>query len=106
VTAVTEVSFRAARRADVPAIVALLADDELGATREIVGEDTDAAYWAAFEAIDADPRNVLVVADQDDEVVGPCTSPSSRRSPGAARSAPRSKGYASAPIGAPPASAT
>jgi GNAT superfamily N-acetyltransferase len=70
VTAVTEVSFRAARRADVPAIVALLADDELGATREIVGEDTDAAYWAAFEAIDADPRNVLVVADQDDEVVG------------------------------------
>ncbi|WP_329108577.1 GNAT family N-acetyltransferase [Micromonospora sp. NBC_01699] len=65
----TEISFRAARRTDVPAIVALLADDELGATREIVGEDTDAAYWAAFEAIDADPRNVLVVAEQGGEVV-------------------------------------
>ncbi|WP_326560162.1 GNAT family N-acetyltransferase [Micromonospora sp. NBC_01796] len=66
----TQTSFRAARRTDVPAIVALLADDELGATREIVGEGTDAAYWAAFEAIDADPRNVLVVADEGGEVVG------------------------------------
>lgn len=65
-----EIIYRIAGRTDVPAIVALLADDELGATREIVGEEVDAAYWAAFEAIDADPRNVLVVADHDGEVVG------------------------------------
>jgi GNAT superfamily N-acetyltransferase len=69
-TAVTEVSFRPARRADVPAIVALLADDELGASREIVGEEVDAAYWAAFEAVDADPRNVLIVADLGGAVLG------------------------------------
>ncbi|MFK3980473.1 GNAT family N-acetyltransferase [Micromonospora sp. NPDC050397] len=62
--------YRVAGRTDVPAIVALLADDELGATREIVGEEVDAAYWAAFEAIDADPRNVLIVADHHGEVVG------------------------------------
>jgi GNAT superfamily N-acetyltransferase len=65
-----EILFRPARRADVPAIVGLLADDELGAGRETVSEEVDAAYWAAFEAIDLDPRNVLVVADRDGEVVG------------------------------------
>ncbi|HEY0697459.1 MAG TPA: GNAT family N-acetyltransferase [Micromonospora sp.] len=65
-----EIVFRPAVRADVPAVVALLAEDELGATRETVGEEVDAAYWAAFDAIDADPRNVLVVADRAGEVVG------------------------------------
>jgi GNAT superfamily N-acetyltransferase len=67
---VSEIIFRAARRANVPAIVALLADDVLGAGREAVAEEVDAAYWAAFEAIDGDPRNVLVVADRGGEVVG------------------------------------
>ncbi|MBO4209482.1 GNAT family N-acetyltransferase [Micromonospora echinofusca] len=66
----SDVAFREARQSDVPAIVALLADDRLGAGREVVGEDVDAAYWAAFDAIDADPRNVLVVADVDGDVVG------------------------------------
>ncbi len=65
-----DVVFRVAGRADVPAVVALLADDTLGAARETVGEDVDAAYWRAFEAIDADPRNLLVVADRGGEVVG------------------------------------
>jgi GNAT superfamily N-acetyltransferase len=67
---VDDVVFRVAGRADVPAVVALLADDTLGAARETVGEDVDAAYWRAFEAIDADPRNLLVVADRGGEVVG------------------------------------
>jgi GNAT superfamily N-acetyltransferase len=62
--------IRQARRSDVPAIVALLADDDIGAGRETVGEDVDAAYWNAFDAIDADPRNALVVAEVDGEVVG------------------------------------
>jgi GNAT superfamily N-acetyltransferase len=66
----TEVIFRPAVRADVPAVVALLADDPLGAARETVSEDVDAAYWRAFDAIDADPRNTLVVADLDGAVVG------------------------------------
>ncbi|MEH1013029.1 GNAT family N-acetyltransferase [Micromonospora sp. CPCC 206060] len=65
-----DVVFREAQRSDVPAIVALLADDRFGVSREVVGEDVDAAYWAAFDAIDADPRNVLVVADVDGDVVG------------------------------------
>jgi GNAT superfamily N-acetyltransferase len=64
------VIFREARRADVPVIVSLLAADPLGAGRETVGEDVDEAYWRAFEAIDADPRNALIVADLDGEVLG------------------------------------
>jgi GNAT superfamily N-acetyltransferase len=58
--------FRTATRDDVPAIVALLADDVIGAGHE--GE-TD-AYWTAFAEIAADPRNHLIVADVDGEVAG------------------------------------
>ncbi len=62
----TEVTFRPAVRDDVPAIVALLADDVIGAGRE--GESD--AYLTAFDAIAADPRNHLVVADIGGEVAG------------------------------------
>ena len=60
-------TFRAATAADVPAIVALLADDVLGAAREAPG---DPAYAAAFAAIAADPNQLLAVADIDGRVVG------------------------------------
>jgi GNAT superfamily N-acetyltransferase len=62
----TFATFRPAVRADVPAIVSLLADDVIGAGRE---GDTE-AYWSAFEEISADPRNQLIVADVDGEVAG------------------------------------
>jgi GNAT superfamily N-acetyltransferase len=62
-------SFRLARRADLRAIVELLADDALGRTREEVGEPLPAPYEAAFEAIAADPNNELIVACRGDRVV-------------------------------------
>ncbi|MCR8722822.1 GNAT family N-acetyltransferase [Frigidibacter sp. ROC022] len=52
--------FRDARRADVPAVVALLRDDALGAGRETAGPET---YLAAFDEMAADPRNRLVVGE-------------------------------------------
>jgi GNAT superfamily N-acetyltransferase len=67
--------FRAAGRRDVPVILELLADDDISRERGFgapVPEEVDAAIWAAFEAIDADPNNELVVADDDGEVVGTC----------------------------------
>ena len=64
----TAVIVRRATREDVPAIVALLVDDPLGASRETQGEH--AAYLTAFEAIDADPAHELVVVDDGGEVVG------------------------------------
>jgi hypothetical protein len=59
--------LREARREDVPAIVALLADDTLGAGRE---GPLDDAYWAAWEQIAADPRSRLLVAETAGRVVG------------------------------------
>lgn len=73
---VSDVSFRVAVRADLPAILALLADDDLGATREAPGAaaagEPDPAYQRAFEQIEADPRNELIVADDAGVVVGTC----------------------------------
>ncbi|GAA1868258.1 GNAT family N-acetyltransferase [Asanoa iriomotensis] len=66
----TDLIFRSALRADVPAIVGLLADDPLGSARETVSEEVDAAYWEAFDALDGDPRNTVVVAELAGEIVG------------------------------------
>ncbi|WP_433272044.1 GNAT family N-acetyltransferase [Actinosynnema sp. CS-041913] len=60
--------IRCATAADVPAIVALLADDEIGAHRET--PDDLSPYLRSFAAIDASPRESLVVAERDGEVVG------------------------------------
>ncbi|GLW94562.1 GNAT family acetyltransferase [Actinokineospora globicatena] len=61
------VLIRPARAEDVPAIVAMLADDPLGAARESPG---DPRYDEAFAEIAADERQVLVVAEADGGVVG------------------------------------
>lgn len=65
-----DLRVRRARRADVPAIVAMLADDSLGAVREQLADPLPEAYWRAFDAIDGDPRNRLLVAERDGAVVG------------------------------------
>jgi GNAT superfamily N-acetyltransferase len=62
------VRIRRATEDDVPAIVAMLADDALGATRE--SPDDLTPYRKAFQGIDADPNQFLAVADRDGEVVG------------------------------------
>ncbi|MFI6228303.1 GNAT family N-acetyltransferase [Micromonospora echinospora] len=64
----SDLVFRTAVRADLPAVVALLADDVLGRSREATV--VDGAYERAFDDISADPRNHLVVAEQDGELVG------------------------------------
>lgn len=61
--------IRHATRDDVPAIVALLADDEHGATREQPAADLDRGYLVAFEAIDGDPNHDLIVGTDDDGAV-------------------------------------
>ncbi|ADH68942.1 MULTISPECIES: GNAT family N-acetyltransferase [Nocardiopsis] len=62
------ITINRARAEDVAAIVAMLADDELGARREDPGNP--APYLAAFEVIDADPHQFLAVARRGDRVVG------------------------------------
>jgi GNAT superfamily N-acetyltransferase len=65
-----DVAFRAARGDDLPAIVAMLADDPLGAGREDAGTPLDPRYVEAFAAIRADPNQLLVVAERGATVVG------------------------------------
>ena len=60
--------IRRARAEDVPAIVALLADDVLGAARETPDDLTP--YLAAFKLIDADPNQHQVVAEREGTIVG------------------------------------
>jgi GNAT superfamily N-acetyltransferase len=67
---VTEEEIRPARREDVPAIVGLLADDTLGATREMLEDPLPEAYWRAWEAIERDPSTRVLVAELDGVVVG------------------------------------
>lgn len=64
------VTFRIATAADLTAIVWLLYDDEKGRLREDPSEPLAPSYIAAFEAIDADPNEELVVAEQDGRIVG------------------------------------
>jgi GNAT superfamily N-acetyltransferase len=62
------VTFRDARREDVPAVVALLADDVFSTEREAA---PDEAYLKAFEQVQSDPRSRLIVAEEEDgQVVG------------------------------------
>jgi GNAT superfamily N-acetyltransferase len=65
-----KLTIRRAVRSDVPAIVRMLADDALGAQREAYASPLPKSYYAAFEAISADPNNELVVACEGDRAIG------------------------------------
>jgi ribosomal protein S18 acetylase RimI-like enzyme len=60
-------SLRRATKADLPQILQLLADDQLGSTRE--GSDDPSPYERAFDAIDSDPAHLLVVGELGGDVV-------------------------------------
>ena len=57
---------RRAQVQDLPDIVAMLADDPLGARRERCEEPLPDSYLNAFEAIAQDPNNELAVVEGDD----------------------------------------
>lgn len=62
--------YRVARYSDLEALVAMLADDDLGAAREDSASPLNARYAEAFDAIESDPNNELIVAEQAGEPVG------------------------------------
>ncbi|MEZ0065847.1 GNAT superfamily N-acetyltransferase [Streptacidiphilus sp. MAP12-20] len=64
----TDLTFRRATREDLPAIVAMLAADSMGAGRE--NPDDLTPYQAAFDRVGEDANQHLIVADRDGEVVG------------------------------------
>lgn len=66
----SEISFRKATREDLREIVRLLADDFLGKEREKYQQPLPQTYYDAFEEIDGDENNELVVAEIDGEIIG------------------------------------
>ncbi|MFI1563668.1 GNAT family N-acetyltransferase [Streptomyces sp. NPDC020490] len=63
-----DLAIRPATADDVPAIVAMLADDPLGARRE--SPDDLSPYLAALDRLTSDPHQHLVVAEREGRVVG------------------------------------
>jgi GNAT superfamily N-acetyltransferase len=64
----SDLEIRPAAPTDIPAVVAMLADDPLGAQRE--SPDDLAPYHAAFQRLADDPNQHLVVAVREGGVVG------------------------------------
>jgi len=67
------VRLRRARREDVAAVLALLADDDLSRARGDFADAADgvtAGHLAGFAAIDVDPAQLLLVAEAGERVVG------------------------------------
>lgn len=64
------VYFRRARKEDLPVIVKLLADDELGATRERYEEKLPDEYFEAFAEIDMQKGNQIIVAVDGASIIG------------------------------------
>ncbi|WP_443147320.1 GNAT family N-acetyltransferase [Photobacterium sp. MCCC 1A19761] len=65
-----DIQFRAATKDDLETLVLMLQDDALGSQREDGTLPLNAKYLQAFEAIQADPNNQLMVAETQDRVVG------------------------------------
>ena len=64
------INFRKAARDDLVAIVSLLADDDIGQSRGVVSEPPDKRYVDAFDAINCDENQLLVVAEESNVVLG------------------------------------
>ena len=65
-----ELHFRKAQVKDIPDLVQMLSDDELGAAREDNSLPVNQRYQNAFHSIDQDPNNELTVVVSNDEIVG------------------------------------
>lgn len=62
--------FRKATSSDVPFIVAMLADDPLGKQREAYSDPLPQSYYDAFERIDRDENQELMVVETEDGIIG------------------------------------
>jgi len=65
-----DVRIRSAERRDIGAIIALFADDAVGAHGDTTDESARPRYEAAFERIGASLNDTLYVAEREGEIVG------------------------------------
>ena len=65
--------FREAKQSDLSTLIKMLADDKLGAQREIISNPVDQAYLNTFESINNDPNNELIIVANNktnDAIIG------------------------------------
>lgn len=63
--------FRKATIKDLTSIVEMLVEDELGKTREVFEKPLPSGYLTAFEQIDDDPdQELIVVENENAEIIG------------------------------------
>ena len=65
-------THRKARIADLPRLMELLLEDELGASRESKLATVHENYIKAFHKIDSDPNQYLMVVENGNEIIGAC----------------------------------
>ena len=65
-----DLHLRLATRADIPSIVRMLAEDDLGSQRERCEDPLPESYYSAFEQIHQDSNHELIVAERNGEVIG------------------------------------
>ncbi|WP_206661624.1 GNAT family N-acetyltransferase [Legionella pneumophila] len=66
------IRHRKANINDLPSIVFLLQDDELGRAREYIQPEMDQRYIDAFYKIERDPNQYLMIVENDVEIMGTC----------------------------------
>ena len=64
--------YRKAKVEDLKVIVAMLQNDDLGKTRESFSEKFDSRYMNAFEKINKDSNQYLMIVELDAEIVATC----------------------------------
>src|SRR4051812_21496455 len=69
-TATATLTLRPATANDLGDVVAMLADDELGAGRDRPSTPLQACYAVAFAETEHDPNNRILVAERGGEIVG------------------------------------
>ena len=65
-----DVLVRKMQKADLPRILQLLSDDELGRSRETLQKTTHDGYMRAFTAISGDLNQYLAVFERNDKIIG------------------------------------
>jgi ribosomal protein S18 acetylase RimI-like enzyme len=65
-------THRQAKLEDLPSIIALLLEDELGQTRESSSVNQNTRYVKAFHEIASDPKQYLMVVENSHAIVATC----------------------------------
>ncbi len=65
-----KLNYRNAIETDLPVLIGMLANDQLGASREDASIPLNPAYFDAFQSIDKDSNNQLIVVELNNKIVG------------------------------------